>query len=459
MPKKLTQEEFIRRANEIHNGRYDYSKVQYVNGTTPVIIICPEHGEFSIKPQKHLAGQGCKPCGYIRNSHTLRKDTAWFIAKATKVYHGKYDYSRAVYNGAEEEVEIICPIHGLFKQRAVSHTSGYGCNKCAIEEVHNQQRKPREQFIAEVKAIFGDRYDFSKVDYKRNRLAVTVICPKHGAWQSRPNDLLRGHGCPKCADEENAIARMLDRTEFIERATKIHNGYYDYSKVHYLGMSRKVEIICPVHGSFWQVPNSHLQGKGCVKCKAEKQKSLVCGVGVNDVLDGQREYAYKVWSNMLRRCYDEKWRHRNLAYADCSVCDEWHTYSAFRDWFNIRFKDGYVIDKDILVHGNKVYSPQTCLLVPWEINALIISKRASRGRYPIGVHKEGKKFVAAVSKRIKSKHTAAIGRFDTPEEAFYAYKQAKEAYLKEIAEDYYKQGKITKEVYLALQRYKVEITD
>lgn len=102
MPKKLTREEFIRRANEIHNGRYAYSKVQYVNGTTPVIIICPEHGEFSIKPQKHLAGQGCKPCGYIRNSHTLRKDTAWFIAKATKVHHGKYDYSRAVYNGAEE---------------------------------------------------------------------------------------------------------------------------------------------------------------------------------------------------------------------------------------------------------------------------------------------------------------------------------------------------------------------
>lgn len=459
MPKKLTQEEFIRRANEIHNGRYDYSKVQYVNGTTPVIIICPEHGEFSIKPQKHLAGQGCKPCGYIRNSHTLRKDTAWFIAKATKVHHGKYDYSRAVYNGAEEEVEIICPIHGVFRQRAISHTSGYGCNKCAVEEVHNQQRKTTEQFVSEAKAIHGDKYDFSKVVYRRNRAHITVICPKHGEWRCKPFDILRGHGCPKCADETNAQCRMLSRDEFIERSTQIHNGYYDYSNVVYRGMGRKVEIICPIHGSFWQVPNSHLQGKGCAKCKAEKQKSFVCGVGINDVLDGQRECAYKVWSNMLRRCYDEKWRHRYPAYADCTVCEEWHTYSNFREWFNSHYCDGYVIDKDILKHGNKVYSPQTCLLVPWEINALIISKRASRGRYPIGVHKEGKKFVAAVSKRIKSKHTAAIGRYDTPEEAFIAYKQEKEAYLKEIADEYYKQGKIAKEAYIALLKYEVRITD
>lgn len=270
MPRKLTQEEFIRRANEIHKGRYDYSKVQYTNSTTPVVIVCPEHGEFVIKPQKHLAGQGRKPCGYIRNSHTLRKDTAWFIAKATKVHHGKYDYSRTVYDGAENEVEIICPIHGPFKQRAVSHTSGYGCSKCAIEEVHNQQRKPREQFIAEAKAIYGDRYDFSKVEYKQNRITVTVICPKHGAWQVRPYDLLRGHGCPKCADEKNAEGRMLSQSEFIRRAKRLHQGFYDYSKVVYRGINRKVEIICPAHGSFWQVPNSHLQGKGCAKCKAEK---------------------------------------------------------------------------------------------------------------------------------------------------------------------------------------------
>lgn len=162
---------------------------------------------------------------------------------------------------------------------------------------------------------------------------------------------------------------------------------------------------------------------------------------------------------MIRRCYSEKWRHRNPAYAGCSVCDEWHTYSTFRVWFISRFKDGYVVDKDILIHGNKIYSPQTCLMVPWEINALLISERASRGQYPIGVCKSGKKFVAAVSKRIQGKHSEIVGRFDTPEEAFYAYKQAKEAYLKEIAEEYYKQGKITEEVCLALMKYEVEITD
>lgn len=93
MPKKLTQEEFIRRANEIHNGRYDYSKVQYVNGTTPVIIICPEHGEFVQKPSSHLGGHGCRKCYDESLIGKNKYNRESFIEKARSVHGDKYDYS------------------------------------------------------------------------------------------------------------------------------------------------------------------------------------------------------------------------------------------------------------------------------------------------------------------------------------------------------------------------------
>ena len=114
MPKKLTQEEFIERARTIHGDKYSYDKVIYVNGSTPVTIICDVHGEFKQTPNGHLSGKGCKACGYIRNRTTIRKTTEYFIERARKKHGDKYDYSRVVYKGADDPVEIICPRHGSF---------------------------------------------------------------------------------------------------------------------------------------------------------------------------------------------------------------------------------------------------------------------------------------------------------------------------------------------------------
>lgn len=386
-----------------------------------------------------------------------------FIRRATEKHGGRYDYSRVEYHNANSKVEIICPIHGSFYQRAVGHyIMGYGCPKCGDAANGDRCRKTTEQFISEAKAIHGDRYDFSKVVYRKNRDYITVICPIHGEWSSKPFDILRGHGCPKCGRELNAKQakeRMTSVEDFISRSRKSHSIQYDYTKVVYRGNKQKVEIVCPRHGSFFQNPYEHMTGDDCPKCKAEKYKKPVCGIGINDLQDAQRELAYKVWSNMLRRCYDEKWRHRNPAYAGCTVCEDWLTYSNFRIWFIERYQDGYQLDKDIKVHGNRIYSPETCLLVPKTINTLFVSKRASRGEYPIGVSYLRGKYAAAISKTDGRKGATYIGIYSTPVEAFEAYKAAKEAHIKEIAEIYYKEGKINEEVYLALMRYEVLITD
>ena len=130
---------------------------------------------------------------------------------------------------------------------------------------------------------------------------------------------------------------------------------------------------------------------------------------------------------------------------------------AWRDGKQIGFgNEGWHLDKDILVKGNKVYSPETCCFVPVELNSLLVNSRATRGEFPVGVYYDvsRSKFQSYIRMHGKRKH---LGRFVTPEEAFYAYKQAKEAYIKEVAELY--KDQIDIRVYEALMKYEVDIND
>ena len=135
MPKKLTKEEFIKKANEKHNGKYDYSNVVYVNSTTKVCIICPEHDEFWQRPRGHLQGKGCSKCAYELNGKRRRSSLTNFITKARKVHGDKYDYSKVDYVNNYTKVCIICPEHMEFWQEANSHLRGHGCPKCNLSHL------------------------------------------------------------------------------------------------------------------------------------------------------------------------------------------------------------------------------------------------------------------------------------------------------------------------------------
>ena len=127
-----TTEGFVKKANEIHEGKYDYSKVEYANSSTKVCIICPEHGEFWQTPDSHLGGSGCPKCGMEKNHVLMSNDE--FIEKARKVHGDKYDYSNVEYDGPFNDVRIICPKHGEFLQKAYLHLDGCGCQKCGVTE-------------------------------------------------------------------------------------------------------------------------------------------------------------------------------------------------------------------------------------------------------------------------------------------------------------------------------------
>lgn len=167
--------------------------------------------------------------------------------------------------------------------------------------------------------------------------------------------------------------------------------------------------------------------------------------------------AYTAWRRMIARCNRLSYIKRNPTYGDCSICEEWHYFSKFEKWYKDNYIKGNELDKDILVKGNKIYSPQTCCFVPQEINKLLIKRNRKRGTYPIGVYSPKKGcFLAQMSIEHKTK---TIGCFKNELDAFNAYKAKKESYIKEKALEYYQKGLIRKEVFDALNKYEVNIND
>ena len=260
---KLSTEEFIKRAKEIHRDKYDYSKVNYVNNSTKVCVICKEHGEFWQMPNKHLIGRGCPKCGGTKK---LTKEE--FIKRAIEIHGNKYDYSKVEYKNIDEKVCIICPDHGEFFQTPSKHLNGRGCQKCG-----GSVKLSTEEFIKRAKEVHGNNYDYSKVEYVNNNTKVCIICPDHGEFWQIPINHLQGKGCRICGNLYKNMTNKKTTAEFIEEARKIHGDKYDYSKVEYVNCETKVCIICPKHGEFWQTPYKHTKVKhGCPFCSSSKME-------------------------------------------------------------------------------------------------------------------------------------------------------------------------------------------
>ena len=206
----------------------------------------------------------------------------------------------------------------------------------------------------------------------------------------------------------------------------------------------KGNIINPYHPSVF--------GVGIVGNKYERNRK------------GRHTKEYNTWIHMLERCYDKKYKQKESTYKDVTCCDEWLLYENFYEWlhsqenFDKWFKNsGWHLDKDILAKGNKIYSPEICCLVPPRVNCLFVKNNARRGNLPIGVsyHSSSGAYNASLNYNSKVKSTY----FKTKNEAFIYYKIEKEKIIKQIAQEEFDKGNITKECYEAMIRYEVEITD
>jgi len=326
MGKKLTKIEFIEKSKIIHNDKYDYSLVEYINSKVKVKIICKKHGIFEQTPESHLSGRNCKFC--VNNN--ILSTTEEFIEKCIKKHGNEYCYDEVNYLNNETKVKIICKKHGIFEQTPNSHLKGNGCPTCygniklttekfteranlihnnkydysLVEYINNKTKvkiickehgifiqKPinhiiqnqgcplcygnikltTEEFINSANEIHNNKYNYSLVEYKNNSTKVKISCKEHGIFEQRPNDhISKKQGCPNCINNKKKT-----NEEFIDIVNKIHNYKYDYSLVEYINATTKVKIICPIHGIFEQIPSSHLNSHGCPNCCESKGEEKI----------------------------------------------------------------------------------------------------------------------------------------------------------------------------------------
>lgn len=268
---KLTYEEVIAKAKEIHNNKYEYEITEYENTKSKIIPICPIHGNFEQTANAHLSGAGCHRCN---KSNKLSLQDC--IDKANKIYNNFYDYSlitEDVFKNASTKVTIICPIHGEFKSSFSNHFNAK-CKKCAYEEFFDKMAFKKEDVIKQFQEIHGTKYNYDKVEYKGTDEHVIVTCSEHGDFFITPYKHKCGQGCGKCYENKRnkMIAEInnnrhieLNKT-FIDKANKIHNNLYEYYSEEIFS-DKKVKIKCKrCNKIFYMYPHNHLMGQGCYRC-------------------------------------------------------------------------------------------------------------------------------------------------------------------------------------------------
>lgn len=224
MRKRKTKEEFIKEAQQIHNGDYEYNNFIYVDTKTKGEIYCKKHCQtFWQTPNHHLRGQGCPICRYEKSSNSKRHTNEWFIKKATEIWGNRYDLSKAAYKKYMENVIIICHNkdkfgneHGEFQitpSNFFNKSKKQGCPKCARERTAMASKDTKEIFIEKAVNIHGNKYCYDEVEYVNSITPVKIFCPQHGYFTQRPSNHLQGQDCPLCMTSpiEKSMAKFLEK--------------------------------------------------------------------------------------------------------------------------------------------------------------------------------------------------------------------------------------------------------
>ena len=300
MPEKLTREIFIERSKIIHGNIYDYSKVEYINSHTKVILKCIIHGEFEVTPSHHMHSKtGCSKCSCNYNYTTEE-----FIDKCKLVHGDTYDYSKVKYINNTIKIIIICNIHGEFEQLPSEHIKSLtGCPWCSNEIIRN---KPGtyEEFIKLANEKHGDTYDYSlvKKDFINFKSIIEIICKKHGIFKQRASVHFRACcGCQVCANNSHTSKLAISwlsyhsLTKNIQFMTGDSGEEYLISDTKYKadGYCKDTNTIYEFHGDFWHGnPKIYDQKKinpvtkttfGSLYEKTVKKRKIVIDKGYNYV--------------------------------------------------------------------------------------------------------------------------------------------------------------------------------
>ena len=292
MGQRIGEVEFLERAKQKFGSKFDYSQITYSDYTSPIKVICKEHGVFETTPFHHLKSHlgCCRECLRQKVTEVNRSmTTEQFIEQAISIHGNKYDYSFAKYTS-------------WFEISPEVHLKGKGCQLCEQEEIamyeegkikairqRSEYRKRQaekrirskevlkgrphvkytwDEFVHYAKLIHGMEYDYRHVEkeFIDMNTDVTIICKRHGTFPQKPVKHLKGQGCPRC------IGRLRTTESFIEEAMEVHKGHYTYDNVRFVDYATPVNITCKIHGDFPMRPLKHLRGEGCRLCQTSKME-------------------------------------------------------------------------------------------------------------------------------------------------------------------------------------------
>lgn len=291
----MNTQEFIKKSKEIHGDRYDYSKTVFSGTNGRLTIGCNVHGDFQTTAYTHLKGSNC-----IRCAGKAKKTTEEFVAELKALRGDEFDYSKVIYVNSKSPVEIICKTHGSFfakPNNLISNNSG--CPVCS-----NCEKLTLEKFIERAKSAHGDKYDYSKSVYKNIDTKILINCKEHGDFWQIPYDHLKGRGCIPCGIDKCATSNRRSLKAFIIQSIKKHGAEYDYSRVIYKNAVTQIEIVCSIHGAFFQTPNGHLDSTGCPNCSTNALVSKEEFINRSINLHGEKyEYQSVVFKNMNTKVF------------------------------------------------------------------------------------------------------------------------------------------------------------
>lgn len=211
---KLTTDTFIEKAIKKHGEKFDYSKVEYIDSQTKIIIICPFHGEYEQKANNHLSGWNCRKCKYDNMALKFKDNKKSFIEKAIEIHNNKYDYSLVEYENSQTKIKVICSIHGTFEQRPNRHLQGDGCKLCSANKLSLDRRSNLEEFIKKAQKIHKNNYSYEESVYINNFTPISIKCNNcNNTFEPIPYNHTKknGTGCPYCiiSSEERRLYEWI----------------------------------------------------------------------------------------------------------------------------------------------------------------------------------------------------------------------------------------------------------
>ncbi|MCD8208831.1 MAG: hypothetical protein LUD72_12905, partial [Bacteroidales bacterium] len=275
--RKVTWEEFLKRAIIKHNDKFDYSYAVYADMRTKIKIVCKTCGyTFYQTPIAHLSTtkkNDCRQCSYVERANKKRKPFSRLLKEMTEKHNGRYKYDGAeeYYVNNKSKIPIECPTHGIFWQVVSKHINGHGCKKCADIERGIQERMPFEKFKELANKTHNSFYNYDKLEkgYEGVDKEGIITCPIHGDFSQLLIVHYKGQGCPECGHIKTVQKKQIPFSEFVKGAKEAHGvGRYEYFEDKYVNLSVKTLIRCNKCGKeFWQLPSSHIYNKcGCPYC-------------------------------------------------------------------------------------------------------------------------------------------------------------------------------------------------